>query len=749
MQRDPKLKTVIYDKLSAAGESHRKVRCVIRNPQLNDSLGQVDHLILNMTGVVTNNLLITKKILFSQKEYCHQDPNATEQNRKNDHQFEELLKDAGQEGKNARNFLLAMHLCNSQIFIKPGYPVQPNPAEKAATAFAQQYNFTSIDAEESRSLDDGRGRFEDIRLNIGKPTKRIQELGETNNYVILRCYVHDSNRKIFTVVALKTGEPGRNKAWSLESEDKNAEVLIISKGQDDMWKYIDERKSPNKDVISNLTKKAKSSGLKIVIYGVKKMTLQAWREHQKAVNAHMLGRDVDRVAEEQRRVETGLQLLGVLTLQDTLPKNIIEQLKFYRASRMQIWLVSDAEKNYSVEVAKQVRLIDEQQRPVQMLEPDDFNEDFVAKLKKQQKKQKKEKKASVAIMNAKFFKVFYEYRKKNEILFKQLLHVLMGYDFVMFFEISGEQKEDVVSLIRAYDNKIVTLAIGNTISDIGMLQRAHIGIGLQNAQASQLQRVADYSLSEFKQIHLLVFGYGREEYRKNCTVVLYIIYKSIIIAFPQFWFGFFIIFSPQSLFEQVLVHLYEPLFTLLPIIIFGSFDQNFKRSKLTFSPMLYQTGHDNYYFRLSHFGYLVLQFGLYSLYLTLLSIFVFDVGTYKEHFNFGIVVAGAALFQLIVLMVTLRIVSISNSFSYQTILIMAGSVALSLGAFFLLSQSSFSLQATFSETIFTYQFYFMVLVIFTTFIFDCLCFRYIYVNQEKKYIPDFDMRYDMQNNLRG
>mmetsp|Transcript_48315 Transcript_48315/g.35506 ORF Transcript_48315/g.35506 Transcript_48315/m.35506 type:complete len:97 (-) Transcript_48315:181-471(-) len=87
-----------------------------------------------------------------------------------------------------------------------------------------------------------------------------------------------------------------------------------------------------------------------------------------------------------------------------------------------------------------------------------------------------------------------------------------------------------------------------------------------------------------------MFVHGRECYRRNAYLVIYIFYKNILFVVPQFWFGFLAVFSGQTLYEQWIYQMYNIIFTSIPIMWFAIFDQQFHRNELLQQPQTYALG---------------------------------------------------------------------------------------------------------------------------------------------------------------
>jgi len=104
-----------------------------------------------------------------------------------------------------------------------------------------------------------------------------------------------------------------------------------------------------------------------------------------------------------------------------------------------------------------------------------------------------------------------------------------------------------VTIIRKDFDKekipITTLAIGDGANDVNMITAAHIGIGISGLEGQQAARAADYSIGQFRFLKNLMFVHGREAYRRNSYLILYMFYKNVLYVLPIFYFGFLSEFS--------------------------------------------------------------------------------------------------------------------------------------------------------------------------------------------------------------
>ena len=54
----------------------------------------------------------------------------------------------------------------------------------------------------------------------------------------------------------------------------------------------------------------------------------------------------------------------------------------------------------------------------------------------------------------------------------------MYFDCCLFCRISDTEKPNIIKMVRNYDPKRITLAIGDGANDIEMLKTAHVGVGI-------------------------------------------------------------------------------------------------------------------------------------------------------------------------------------------------------------------------------------------------------------------------------
>lgn len=103
-----------------------------------------------------------------------------------------------------------------------------------------------------------------------------------------------------------------------------------------------------------------------------------------------------------------------------------------------------------------------------------------------------------------------------------LRDILLSCSTVLACRVSPLQKAELVGLVKdGMVPKPTTLAIGDGANDVGMIQRADVGIGIFGREGLQAANISDIAINEFQHLYRILQYHGRGNYRRLAIVIKY------------------------------------------------------------------------------------------------------------------------------------------------------------------------------------------------------------------------------------
>ena len=492
------------------------------------------------------------------------------------------------------------------------------------------------------------------------------------------------------------------------------EIFLFTKGADDtLQSRLNEEESRDLDALTFQIDRRAQEGHRVLMLAFKQIDRKDWfafsLEYQKVKHDPA---DADRKYQMQSEMESNLVLLGGCAIEDKLQDQVPETINTLQEAGIKVWMITGDKSQTGLAVAKQCGLVTENFEVFPFEDKNAVNETHVAQAIRSVKGLSRSQKAA-CLVHGTYLSTIFEMRQTKRELFSEFVGLLMRVDVAIFTRISPRQKQEIVRMVREFDESLVTLAIGDGANDVSMISAAHVGVGIKGTEGGQAARASDYSIGEFRHLSTLLFWFGRECYRRNAQVVLFIFYKNIMVVMAQFWYGVFNFFSGQPLYEPWIYQLYNILFSFFPIFVFGVFDKSMRKRLLLRDTAHYRPGLDHFYF--NNFKVAV-QIGLsfvIALYLTLTALVFFDWGNYANGWTYGFWNFGNMTYFGIVVVVNLRVLSMSQSYSVLLGLLTLAGIFLFILVWFLANLTITNvLYNTFSEVFQGYQFWLYLVVVF-------------------------------------
>ena len=421
------------------------------------------------------------------------------------------------------------------------------------------------------------------------------------------------------------------------SSDRKRESVIVKdgsviklyiKGADSI---IEERLSSNtnKEVLDkckSYVNQFSAKGYRTLFIGMRILTQSEYDAFAKELNDANLsleGKD-EKVANAYKLVEKDIYLIGATIVEDKLQDKVPETIRDLRLAGIKIWMLTGDKMNTAYNIGLSCNLINKDLKTFQL-------EGIEVKKNEKMEVINKEEREQVILNFAKEYNKYKgEFDSMTKVQFgilvdeKALLTINQDEDIQTIFlniakdavaviccRVSPLQKSQVVKMMKAYDKKAITLAIGDGGNDVSMIMEAHIGIGIYGEEGMRAVQSGDYAIGEFKILHRLLLFHGRINYLRNSELVLYFFYKNFVFTMIQFIYGFYNNFSGQTIIDDWFITLFNLLFTSLPLGVRACLDIDVRPEDGTIiqkmQPFLYSEMRSNPKFTHLTFGLTLLK----------------------------------------------------------------------------------------------------------------------------------------------
>ncbi|KAJ2819473.1 drs2 neo1 protein, partial [Coemansia furcata] len=210
--------------------------------------------------------------------------------------------------------------------------------------------------------------------------------------------------------------------------------------------------------------------------------------------------------------------------------------------------------------------------------------------------------------------------------------------------------------IHDNDKYMVTLAIGDGGNDIAMIQEAHVGIGIAGQEGLQASRAADFSIGQFRFLQKLLLVHGRWSYVRVSMFIMGTFYKCMAFYVTQLIYQFYTGFSGTSLFESWTLSMYNTLFSILPVLVVGIFEQDLQPETLLAYPELYRDmGPRNHLFTVPLFLWRVVFIGIIHAVVAAFFPFAANLMLGFQASSNDLYITGFTVYSIMVVIVTLKI----------------------------------------------------------------------------------------------
>ncbi|XP_006654889.1 phospholipid-transporting ATPase 10-like [Oryza brachyantha] len=395
------------------------------------------------------------------------------------------------------------------------------------------------------------------------------------------------------------------KRMSVIVRNEEGKIFLFSKGADSvMFERISTTNSAYREVTQEHINEYADAGLRTLVLAYRQLDEDEYANFDMKFSAAKNSVSADReemIEEAADLLERELILLGATAVEDKLQKGVPECIDKLAQAGIKIWVLTGDKMETAINIGYACSLLRQGMKQISITGGGDKAGAVTkASVVKQIREGKKQVDASVPgeafalIIDGKSLTYALEEDAKGA-----FLELAVGCGSVICCRSSPKQKALVTRLVKVGTGGKVTLAIGDGANDVGMIQEADIGVGISGAEGMQAVMASDVSIAQFRFLERLLLVHGHWCYSRISAMICYFFYKNITFGVTLFLYEAYTTFSGVTLYNDWALSLYNVLFTSLPVIAMGVFDQDVSARFCLRYPMLYQEGPQNLLFRWS------------------------------------------------------------------------------------------------------------------------------------------------------
>ncbi|KAK7479211.1 hypothetical protein BaRGS_00029555, partial [Batillaria attramentaria] len=539
-----------------------------RTSNLNEELGQVQYIFSDKTGTLTQNIMEFRKCTIAGICYGN---NEESRDQFNDGSLIYNLRSNHVTADVIRDFMVLMAVCHTVVPERDPltgdiHYLASSPDEAALVQAARSLGF--------------------VFTNRSPDTVEIEVFGKKELYEILNVLEFTSNRKRMSVIV--RGPDGK--------------IQLLMKGADTViYERLDETQLYADITLQHLEGFA-SIGLRTLCIAKAEISEEFyddWRHtfYKASTSIHEREKKLEEAAE---LIERNLVLLGATAIEDKLQDGVPETIYKMAMAGIKLWVLTGDKQETAINIGYSCQLLTQTMELIIVNEHSlDATRDELVKRKADFGDALGKENDVGLIIDGESLKYALSCDCRQD-----FLDIALSCRAVICCRVSPLQKAELVELVKR-SQKAITLAIGDGANDVGMIQAAHVGVGISGLEGLQAACASDYAIAQFRFLQKLLLVHGAWSYSRLTKLILYSFYKNICLYVIEFWFQIVNGFSGQIVFERWSIGLYNVIFTAAPPLAMGLFDRLLSAETMMKNPALYKESQQGTLFNVKVFWYVV------------------------------------------------------------------------------------------------------------------------------------------------
>ena len=527
---------------------------IARNSSIPEELGRIQYLLSDKTGTLTKNEMIFKKLHTITGNYSVKHFDILKEELIGIHKKENSFKNENKEDplkkKNVltkkenilKNNFLCFMLCNNVS------PVTDNnerilqassPDEIALVNFAEKMGYLLLERRPNKIKIRTPGNFEET-------------------YEILYNFPFSSETKRMGII-LKNEETKKIIFFL-----KGADVIIQKKvSMENNLFIIEEAGALSCDGLRTLV---------LTYRNLQEEELKNFKNNFEKAGLDLKNREI-KETEVIERLENGMELLGISGVEDLLQEDIKSVILNLREAGIKVWMLTGDKLETAKCIAISTGFKKNNQKFFEISSSDQkIIESHINKFNHI---------TDSLLVTGKALSTIFNNKRLKEIFFYQAQKALS----VILCRCAPKQKAEVTLYLKNNLKKIVC-GIGDGGNDVGMIQSANVGIGIEGKEGLQASLASDFSVIKFKNILKLFIWHGRLSYVRTALLANFVIHRGIIIVVIQALFMITFYFVSINVYNGYLIMCYSTIFTNFPVFSL-ILDEDIPIKQVFHYPMLY------------------------------------------------------------------------------------------------------------------------------------------------------------------